>query len=362
MFRKAITFIKYNNILPIMLGALFLGFGGVMAASPEAREAVANSVVSKEEALVSVDNSFIVSIDLSAFEPSIQITEVTEDAENYYVGYSLQTIDLKDGAWGEVNKSGALAVSKVALGGEDLGLYATKQLSEVSSREIEKLKETQTFEKRNGVSQKVVATTYTGLVGRFLDTKEEAFEGYVPVVVPPKDEPSSTLVANQDISAMTASVFSTVSSNNESSDKTPPTITILGNNPAEIVIRTQYSDNGATVDDNVNKNLGYTMTLDGISITEVQLDTQTVGEHTLVYIAIDEAGNQISATRNIVVYDPFTSTTEPESQNMTVTSTQETDMPASTGTTTQEQVTENSQPIPTTEPSVGTSTPETSEE
>ena len=104
------------------------------------------------------------------------------------------------------------------------------------------------------------------------------------------------------------------------------------------------------------------MTLDGVSITEIQLDTQTVGEHTLVYIAIDEAGNQISATRNIVVYDPFTSTTELESQNMTATSTQESEVPASTGTTTQEQATGNSQPIPAIEPSAGTSTPETSEE
>jgi len=97
-------------------------------------------------------------------------------------------------------------------------------------------------------------------------------------------------------------------------DTTPPTITLNGNNPAEIEIGSTYSDLGAIITDNVDDNLGYKVSVDDgpqIDISEVQIDTSTAGEHKIVFTATDQAGNTGTATRTVIVYNPA-STPEPE--------------------------------------------------
>jgi len=86
--RALVNFIKYNNLVPITLGVIFLGSGAAFAASdPQA-------IYNAQQEVVSVDNTYIVGKDLSAYTPRVQITGVTEDGDNYYVSYVIATIDL----------------------------------------------------------------------------------------------------------------------------------------------------------------------------------------------------------------------------------------------------------------------------
>ncbi len=98
-----------------------------------------------------------------------------------------------------------------------------------------------------------------------------------------------------------------VTGSNSTTDTTPPTITLKGNNPAEIEIGSTYSDLGATIEDDIDKNLGYKVSLDDglqIDIRDMDIDTSTEGAHTIVFTATDQAGNRGTATRTVVVYDP----------------------------------------------------------
>jgi hypothetical protein len=90
--------------------------------------------------------------------------------------------------------------------------------------------------------------------------------------------------------------IATSTSQTGSSDLIPPVITITGANPAKITKGSVYVDLGATVDDNVNHNLGITATGD--------VNTSVVGTYPIVYSATDQAGNMSSTTRSVIVYDP----------------------------------------------------------
>lgn len=106
-------------------------------------------------------------------------------------------------------------------------------------------------------------------------------------------------------------------SNNAEADTEPPVITLIGNSTLEIEVNSIYSDPGATVSDNVNDNLGYKVKLnDGEEIypNELVLDTSIAGEHTLTYVAVDQAGNIGTATRTINVVDPYAQTQEEQPQ------------------------------------------------
>jgi len=77
-------------------------------------------------------------------------------------------------------------------------------------------------------------------------------------------------------------------------DTTPPTVTILGDNPATVEVGSTFSDPGATVYDQ-----------DGTSTytTTGTVDTNLVGTYTLTYTAVDNSGNQATATRTVSVVD-----------------------------------------------------------
>ncbi|MBI4121039.1 MAG: DUF5011 domain-containing protein [Parcubacteria group bacterium] len=90
------------------------------------------------------------------------------------------------------------------------------------------------------------------------------------------------------------------------SDIEPPAITIIGANPAGIELNAVYSDNGATVLDNVDSNLGYSTYLNGVMVTEIGLDTSTTTTHYIDYVATDNAGNTATSTRTVIINDPNT--------------------------------------------------------
>ena len=230
MYQKVVNFIRYNNAFAIAFFLLFSGFGITYAASPEVRE----GVYASKEVVVSVDNRQVVSVDLDNFNFNLVINSVTEDDKNYYAAYSYQTLAIEDGAWQTVTVEKTLTVSKEALDGKDLGLYATKELAEIINYELSYLKRVQKLEQEKGTSQKVVVTEYSGLVGKLLNPKEEVIEGYNPVIpepipevapppgptpepVPPQSEPEP-----EPTSTSTPPVSEPVATSSETSQDTAP--------------------------------------------------------------------------------------------------------------------------------------------
>ena len=180
MFERITHALKYHNAVPVTLGALFLAASGALAASPDVRDVV----VSSETTVRSVDNGYLLAADLAAFDPKLTVTGVTEDASFFYVDYSYRTVAIRDYVWRDVERKETLAVSKAALGAEDLGVFVARELGQVVDRERVYLAEAQGIERAKGETKKVATTEYGGLVGKFLDPEETVFDGYAPV----KDE------------------------------------------------------------------------------------------------------------------------------------------------------------------------------
>jgi hypothetical protein len=178
--KKLAHFILYNNLVPLTFGVLFLGAGATLAASPEMRE----TIVSSEEELTSIDNSFLLRTNINKFPFVVTVRAVKEDSEAYYVEYRLTTIDLVQGVWQPITRTNTLQVAKEVVENQDLGLYISKQLAEVRDGERTKLLETQRIEKTLGESKKVVSKKYKGLVGKYLDPKDQVFDNYDPIFTP----------------------------------------------------------------------------------------------------------------------------------------------------------------------------------
>lgn len=170
---------------------LFGGTGAVFAASPQARE----TIVASEDIVQSVDNTYIVLVDLAAFDFQLQVTNVQEDDEMYYVTYTYRTVTLVDYVWQNVGATNTMKFSKKELTGRDLGLFVAKQLGEEISAQLAYLTEVQTQEREKGASLKVIATEYSGLIGSMFDPTQKTFEGYEPVVEESISEDSSLAAA-----------------------------------------------------------------------------------------------------------------------------------------------------------------------
>lgn len=287
------SFLQYNNIVPIALSFVTLSFGAAFAASDDVR----NSVYDSSQSVVAIDNTYIANVDLNSFTPKAQVQSVTEDAEMYYVAYEFTTISVDDGVWKDVVRSDIMRVSKAALGEyRDLGLFVMDEFSQKIDREISYLQEVQQIERRQ-VSQKQVATEYSGLIGALFTDSIETVPGYVPVVAP-RVVPE-TPIAQPEMPAQ-GSLSQPVTVNNPNG----PTIRILGNNPARVPVGAQYVDLGATVDDDKDRNLGIYLKVDGIETVVVQIDTSAAKEFTITYSATDTDGNTTTVERRVIVGNP----------------------------------------------------------
>lgn len=306
---RVVHFFSYHNAVPIAVSIMLLGAGGVFAATnPEA-------IYSEEESVVSVDNTYIANKDFDAWTARITIGIVTEDEENYYVAYSLSTIDIVDGVWQDVTKDLTLKVAKGLLGEYgDLGLYVTKQLREVVDGELARLKETQKFERRT-VTRKTIATEYNGLVGRFLDSTTEELPGYVPVVTPPPAPPPEPdpivaeaprvetpplVTSPQDTPPQQGEVAGTSDEPEPPPSQSNYTLQILGDNPAQIPVGSTYTDLGVVAD------FEYEVTdvhifLNGNAASAVTIDTTQPNTWFIRYAITTPDGSSVSATRKVVV-------------------------------------------------------------
>ena len=81
-------------------------------------------------------------------------------------------------------------------------------------------------------------------------------------------------------------------------DRTPPTINIIGDNPATVELGGSYTDPGITASDDSGQ---------VSTTTSGTVDTDTVGSYTITYTATDASGNSSTATRTVNVVD----TTDP---------------------------------------------------
>ena len=89
-------------------------------------------------------------------------------------------------------------------------------------------------------------------------------------------------------------------------------VTLNGNNPATVAVGAVYSDLGAIITDDVDTNIGYTVSLDNATSTDLSnlvLDTSVGGTHYIVFTAADQAGNTGTATRTVIVGDGATMAT-----------------------------------------------------
>ncbi|MCX6738613.1 MAG: hypothetical protein NT098_00995, partial [Candidatus Parcubacteria bacterium] len=177
--KNIIHFIKYNNFFTLAVAITLIGTGSAFAASPELRQTADNALVGKTETVSAVDNTALLNLDANAFNPQITITATTEDTDSYYISYSFHTFEVSNGAWGNTEKTGNLAIPKNALGSVTLREYAEKQLREVAQKEIAFLKEAKASEEKKGEQKTTVVVAYTGLLGLIIDPVEKQSESLV---------------------------------------------------------------------------------------------------------------------------------------------------------------------------------------
>lgn len=80
-------------------------------------------------------------------------------------------------------------------------------------------------------------------------------------------------------------------------DVTAPVITISGDNPAQVIVGTTYTDAGATALDNIDPTVSVEAT--------GTVDVNTIGTYEITYSATDQAGNSATAVRTVnVIADP----------------------------------------------------------
>lgn len=253
---KVATFFKYNNLLPIALGVVFLG-GGAALAAPQIGEMIGSPVTVEAGTLLSAD------IEDFNFSPTVTAIEETEDT--YLVSYEITTLSPVGESWEMVVKTGQFTVAKSSL--DDTGLQGkvVAKLRDIENAERIFLTRAQEAE-RSSVAATRPANIFSALIGRTPDDiyvpERERLPGELPEHIP---EPSSEAprenngtstkpVENMLLSETASSTATTTdslatsspSTPSESTDPTEPIPTpVLGCTDAEAL---NY-DSSATEDD-----------------------------------------------------------------------------------------------------------------
>ncbi|MBU1046260.1 DUF5011 domain-containing protein [Patescibacteria group bacterium] len=278
------------------------------------------STITKKE----IDVAKILNTDFDKFDSKLQITEITEDENNFYVSYQYVTLAIENRVWDEFIREKNISIAKNILNGKDLSEYLSEELAEVIDTEIVYLKEVQEIQKikkakadklaQAETKKRTVASAYSSLIGKVLQVEESEFGDFEPIVKPQIKE--TTIISDIVIGGETTTTTTTATTTETTATTTPvvettvedkvtsngvvdnqaPLIVIQGNNPALIQIGSSYVDLGARVSDNISEGLG-------VNIGGDVVDTETKGSYFVVYSATDEAGNTATATREVIVYD-----------------------------------------------------------
>jgi hypothetical protein len=85
-------------------------------------------------------------------------------------------------------------------------------------------------------------------------------------------------------------------------DETPPTITLLGDNPMTVAKGGTYTEPGATASDNYNGDITANIVIHVDGVLSGTIDTSTIGDHSVSYDVQDSSGNSaITAHRTVHV-------------------------------------------------------------
>lgn len=215
--KSIINFFKYNNAFPLILFAVLLAVGSALAASTELRQAVfpsQNSTnVSVPAAVKKTDASKLLAENFKNYDLVLRIDSIKEDAENFYVVYSYRTLEIQNGVWQEIRKTGKMEISKKLLGKRDLKTYLADQIGQVIDREIAYLSEAQASIKTPPISK--TSSKYAGLVGEEIErgkkndnnVKKENENEVVPIeenVLPEEEKkmPIENVVSKEEIREM----------------------------------------------------------------------------------------------------------------------------------------------------------------
>jgi len=284
--KKFSDFVRYDNTLPLLLIVVFVGASSSFALTDPG---VQNALLKPVTTVVSVDNTYIASVDLSNYSPKVTISNVLEDTDSYTVTYNFETIELVDSVWKPANISRSLKVDKKVLGQyKDLGLFVTEELKQVIDQEKVRLLATQEIEKKN-ISQKTIATEYTGLIGKLLDEDTETLPGYSPVVT---EQPSDTitLVVQPVVPEITPQAVNTEnvvqtetpteSATTETTDQNV-NVQIVGSSTEQITVGTSYTDKGVFVNNASPESI--VMKINGEEVSAISIDTTVVGTFSITY-------------------------------------------------------------------------------
>lgn len=167
MFSKILEVVERHYILSIIILIFFCIAGVSFAASPD----ILKYIFASEEAITSVDNTVIVNADLDHMDVNVKINSVKVDNDSYRVDYSHDTLNLDNGFWRKVDIGKSIVVDKKSLTGQNVGAVVAKKLMDDVDSELASLKVIQAQEKNKGLTQKIVTTTYSGLIGSLLDSQ-----------------------------------------------------------------------------------------------------------------------------------------------------------------------------------------------
>jgi len=96
-------------------------------------------------------------------------------------------------------------------------------------------------------------------------------------------------------------------------DSTLPEITLLGNNPMELILNSTYIEPGATANDSRDGDLSSALTIDASAV-----DNTVIGDYEVSYTVTDQAGNMATALRTVQVAPTLSTPTPTALQNTIV--------------------------------------------
>jgi hypothetical protein len=187
MFQKILNFLKYNNATVLIIAVFFLASGGVFAQTETGQQFIGEQQTSTK----GIDNTLLLSADLSAFDMDFRIEKVDRDEKYYYVTYTCLDLVVNNNAWEyQLNEK----IRKVSLKlKDDLGKYLAEEFQDDYEARIKELKEAQAKAQETGTEVRQEVVEYSGLIGKTLAVAEKVFPGYDAVKITEIASPEITL-------------------------------------------------------------------------------------------------------------------------------------------------------------------------
>ena len=175
MFKRFIHFLQYNNLTVIIL-ALVLLLGASAFAATDAGQAAIGGQVTRVEG---TDNTLLLAAVPDAMNFDFKIEKIEQDADYYYVTYTLLNLVKEDNAWQyELQEKNRKVTKNIK---QDLGAYLAEEFKQERDALVRDLKEEQAKAIETGEQTREEVTEYTGLIGKTLDVVANIFPEYEPV-------------------------------------------------------------------------------------------------------------------------------------------------------------------------------------